>query len=340
MCFSHVHGAVFVVFFSSSSLSFPFRLYATLKYLLMQAVADIRYHHTLCVLTRPFLLKTIQSANSGSPLGPDGALIVALGRVCLTGAMRAGQLLNEMSRADTINGVTWIDIFYAYLSCLNIILALLSPETLEQDWDKGHAPPPFRQTQHVESYTVEELKNAVWGLCHIMANVEVCGTNARFAKASIELAKTTGIIGIDDPAFKTSPLPNARQMAEEQGTGTEDPDSGGDSNGKGIETRNYEMQQQQQQQQQPYYPVSGGEYQMWTLGLENENAPMDFTGILDADNQSPGGTRGAMANNSSGIQWDMVMPSAQWDDGVLNMDLSWDWPIANANAPPNYQGNL
>lgn len=79
---------------------------------------------------------------------------------------------------------------------------------------------------------------------------------------------------------------------------------------------------------------------MWTLGLENENAPMDFTGILDADNQSPGGTGGAMANNSSGIQWDMVMPSAQWDDGVLNMDLSWDWPIANANAPPNYQGNL
>ncbi|KAI8958293.1 fungal-specific transcription factor domain-containing protein [Daldinia sp. FL1419] len=151
---------------------------------------NIRYHHTLCFLSRPFLFETIQSVNGESPLGPDGGKIRALCKVCLTGAMRCGSLIISLWRAGHIDGVTWIDIYYAYMSSLDISLALLSPESLCQNEDHSE----FAKAGLIQRYTIEEMKNVVHQLCEVMSTIEVCGTNARFAKAAFEFAIALRII--------------------------------------------------------------------------------------------------------------------------------------------------
>ncbi|KAI1652860.1 fungal-specific transcription factor domain-containing protein [Daldinia decipiens] len=129
---------------------------------------NVRYHHTLCFLTRPFLFETIESVNGGSPLGPDACKIRALCKVCLTGAMRCGNLIIDLWRAGHINGATWIDIYYAYMSSLDISLALLSPDSLYQDEDQLEIAKP----ELIQSYAVEEMRDVVRQLCEVMSTIE------------------------------------------------------------------------------------------------------------------------------------------------------------------------
>ena len=139
-------------------------------------------------------------------------------------------------------------------------------------------------------------------LCCIASSAEVCGTNARFAKLTLEFSKVMGIIEADDPGFKSSPLPNARSMVgfvgsaiEDSGTSTgPESESRPGGLGAGLSERKAgpinpghqrmpyqkhqqsQSQQPQQQQQNPYYPrteiLAGGGigYPMWITG---PNAP-------------------------------------------------------------------
>ncbi|KAI1802711.1 fungal-specific transcription factor domain-containing protein [Daldinia bambusicola] len=171
---------------------------------------NIQYHHVLCFLTRPFLFKTIQSADGEIPLGPDACKIRALCKVCLTGAMRCADLVNSLWRAGRINGVTWIDIYYAYMSSLDISLALLSPDSLCQHEDQQEVSKP----QLIQSYTIEEMRTTVRQLCEVMSTIEVCGTNARFAKAAFEFAVALGII--PEESILTLGLPASESRTRER----------------------------------------------------------------------------------------------------------------------------
>ncbi|OTB04546.1 hypothetical protein M426DRAFT_152422 [Hypoxylon sp. CI-4A] len=171
----------------------------------------IRYHHTLTFLTRPFLFETIQSGNGDQALGSDATKIRALSRVGLTSAMRCGQLVMNLWRADRINGVTWIDIYYAYMCSMDISLALLCPDSLRQDEEH----PDIRKPTLIEEYTVEQMREVVKQLCNIMSIIEVCGTNARFAKAAFEFASSLGIIPVEKILSLGLPVPNTKAMAGE-----------------------------------------------------------------------------------------------------------------------------
>ncbi|RYO93131.1 hypothetical protein DL766_004821 [Monosporascus sp. MC13-8B] len=302
----------------------------------------VRYHHTLCLLARPFLLKIIESVNGGSTLGPDAAIIVGLGRICLTGAMRAADLLLEMWRANCLNGVTWTDVFYAHQASLTIILAWLSPQALEQDRDQDPSQLPFACMQHMQSYTADQMRETVRQLCHMMTSVDMCGTHARRAKVSLELAKAVGIIEPENPAFRSSPLPNARHIDDKQGTGTEDRyPTGEDVKGGSPEFKqSYAQQQQQQHRQQhqeqhpQYFPEAGAlGYPAWSgdgagapdMHSQNPSLDLDFSGALSADP--------VLASNE--MQWDMVVTAGQWNDNGLNMDMIWDTHYPNI-YPPGY----
>ncbi|KAI1134300.1 hypothetical protein F5Y05DRAFT_237607 [Hypoxylon sp. FL0543] len=166
----------------------------------------VRYHHTLCFLTRPFLFETIQSAGGGDDLGPDASKIRALSKVCLTAAMRGGQLIIDLWRAAQINGVTWIDVYYAYMSSLDISLVLLAPDSLRQD--EQH--PEIRKRELIQRHTVEEMKGVVRRLCDVMSTIDVCGTNARFAKAAFEFASALKIIPLESILSLGLPLPDSK----------------------------------------------------------------------------------------------------------------------------------
>ncbi|KAI1453145.1 hypothetical protein F4805DRAFT_385350 [Annulohypoxylon moriforme] len=183
----------------------------------------VQYHHALTFLTRPFLLETIRSSCGGESLGPDAYRVRGLSKVCLTAAMRCSELIVNIWRAGHINGVTWIDIFYAYMASLDISLALLSPDSLHQDEEH----PEISKPRLMQRHTIEEMRNAVAQLCDVMTTIEVCGTNARFAKAAFEFASALGIIPVEkalslhlqvsDPkAMTTAPYPNERDRAADQ----------------------------------------------------------------------------------------------------------------------------
>ncbi|KAI1204485.1 uncharacterized protein F4807DRAFT_330194 [Annulohypoxylon truncatum] len=175
----------------------------------------VQYHHALAFLTRPFLLAFIKSACGGEPLGPDASRIRGLSKVCLTAAMRCGDLIIELWRAGQINGVTWIDIFFAYMASLDITLALLSPESLYQDEEH----PEISKPGLIQRYTAEEMRNEVAQLCEVMTTIEVCGTNARFAKAAFEFASALGIIPVEKTLSLnlqvSDPNPKAIIMAQD-----------------------------------------------------------------------------------------------------------------------------
>ncbi|RYP15844.1 hypothetical protein DL765_005458 [Monosporascus sp. GIB2] len=283
---------------------------------------------------------TIESVHGGSPLGPDAAIIIGLGRICLTGAMRAADLLLEMWRANCLNGVTWTDVFYVHLASLTIILAWLSPQALEQDGDQDPSQLPFAYMQHMQSYTADQMRETVRQLCHMMTSVDMCGTHARCAKVSLELAKAVGIIEPENPAFRSSPLPNARHMDDKQGTGTEDRcPTGEDVKGGSPETKQGYIQQQQHQQQYQeqrpqYFPEAGAlGYPAWSgdgasapdMHSQNPSLDLDFSGVLSADP--------VLAPNE--MQWDMVVTAGQWNDNGLNMDMIWDPHYPNI-YPPGY----
>ncbi|OTB12008.1 hypothetical protein K445DRAFT_204528 [Daldinia sp. EC12] len=191
---------------------------------------NLRYHHTLCFLTRPFLFETIQSADGQNPLGPDACKIRALCKVCLTGAMRCGNLITSLWRAGHINGVTWIDIYYAYMSSLDISLALLYPDTLCQKDDQ----PEITKPHLIQHYTVEEMKETVKQLCEVMSTIEVCGTNARFAKAAFEFAVALGIIPEESIFSLGLPLPESRTTGRDKGSGEDSSGAGAAKGDRGF----------------------------------------------------------------------------------------------------------
>ncbi|KAI0596958.1 fungal-specific transcription factor domain-containing protein [Biscogniauxia sp. FL1348] len=103
----------------------------------------IRQQDTLNFLTRPFLLRAVQRSQSQSQSrfddaqgDADAAIVARLGEVCVTTAMRCGESITELFRAGFLNGVTWLDVFFAYLSSVTISLALLPPPPLSP------SPPP------------------------------------------------------------------------------------------------------------------------------------------------------------------------------------------------------
>ncbi|KAI1764849.1 hypothetical protein GGR53DRAFT_520035 [Hypoxylon sp. FL1150] len=240
----------------------------------------IRYNHALTFLTRPFLFETIQSANGEELLGPDASKIRALSKVCLAAAMRCGELIIQAWRVGQINGVTWLDIYYAYVSCLDISLALLSPEALHQ----GERHPEIHKPELMTEYTIDEMKNVVRLLCDVMSTIELCGTNARFAKAAFEFASALGIIPAERVLALRMQVPEPKQP--------KDPNEG-----KQVPQAAEDGQEIPGSQGQPMQ-VGGLDQNM--SGMPGYYPPgsmnLDYTETMD------GVPNDAMGN---GVQWDM-----------------------------------
>ncbi|XXG97996.1 hypothetical protein Hte_004312 [Hypoxylon texense] len=275
----------------------------------------VRYYHALTFLTRPFLFETIQSTHGGDePLGPDARKIRALSKICLTAAMRCGDLIITLWRAGQLNGVTWIDIYYAYMSCLDISLALLSPESLHQ----GEEHPEIRKPGLILEYTTNEMKDVVRQLCDVMTTIELCGTNARFAKAAFEFASLLRIIPAERMLSLRMQIPESKSTAAEK-----DPNEGKRTVGGWKEAQGVSRSREQEAlvdglgQGMPgmsgYYPQGGGAMNL------------DFQENLDT-----------LPNEF--VQWDMILPPAQWSGASINMDMDWVWQCPNQSWHGNHNG--
>lgn len=336
------------------------------------ALLHIRYQHTLTFLTRPFLFQVIQRCtqhnntnnNNSNNEGPHATIDASaackargLSKVSLTAAMRGGELIIRMWRAGLVNGVTWLDLYYAYMSSLDISLALLAPAAF--DWDEVHPEIPS-QGLLVQRYSAEQMRDAVRQLYFVMSHIEVCGTNARFAKAAFEFASALGIATVDDHSL---PVSAADGKAVAMGMAGEDKDMVGKNvlaemggGGKGDD-RNSNRNNNNSISSGGFCgdgsiaappPPSGTD--AFAQQNTNTNTNTNNMASLTAPGPGPGPGPGdyypttdmnldvqtdliapypQQRDEMSYVQWDMIMPPSQWNDGSLNMDLDWVWQCPN-----------
>ncbi|CAJ2510646.1 Uu.00g062710.m01.CDS01 [Anthostomella pinea] len=291
----------------------------------------IRHQDTFSFLTRPFLLRAVQSANGADRLGSEASTITTLSRVCVTSAMRCSESVLELAEVGFLNGITWVDVSFAYVACIIISLALLYPDSLTQDGGVGQIRPTLPSPELIQEYSREEMESRVKRLCQVMSSIEMCGTSARFANMAIGIAKAGGILSGERLTTERSSLPDPSRMVLDVDPNDENRSSGG------SDTRDVQGHQGHQGNQgnQAHPPHAGHGYQ---YQADASGGPHFVSGINLFPSQA-GSDLEQMLDNSMNlgvgddIQWDMVLPPSQWNDAGLNMDMDWIW-----QGPTQYQG--
>jgi proline utilization trans-activator len=115
----------------------------------------IQYHSLVILATRPCLLMII-SASSKSPVAIpypwDGVTdeanldtsngITIIARSCVFSASRLATLILILDRCHILNGLTWLDVFYAYSAAMVLLLRILwipHPSAARDDLEKEEA---------------------------------------------------------------------------------------------------------------------------------------------------------------------------------------------------------
>lgn len=97
----------------------------------------VQYHSLVILATRPYLLMLI-SASSKNPAAMPypwdestessssaGSEITLLARSCVSSASRLATLILILDRCRILNGLTWLDVFYAYSAAMVLLLRIL-----------------------------------------------------------------------------------------------------------------------------------------------------------------------------------------------------------------------
>ncbi|KAK6848799.1 hypothetical protein PG995_012632 [Apiospora arundinis] len=199
-------------------------------------ILHVVYQCALGLLSRRFLLREVEASEQGIDLGatPDGFVVTQLSRVCVTSAMRAVGLFVELWRGGAFNAICWFDVYWAYLTSMELTLRLVAPDAAlpanqsqqqqqqqrpqssatNDSQPRGSTPeeahhtwkfqPPAHQPAArslavrnrglADRPGVAELADAVRRLHDILKTVEMSGTNARFAKIANEFAKAMKLV--------------------------------------------------------------------------------------------------------------------------------------------------
>ncbi|KAK7963477.1 hypothetical protein PG988_010451 [Apiospora saccharicola] len=109
-------------------------------------ILHIVYQCALGLLSRRFLLREVEASEQGLDLSttPDGFVVTQLSRVCVTSAMRAVGLFVELWRGGAFNAICWFDVYWAYLTSMELTLRLVAP-------DAAMPPPPAPPSQSSSS---------------------------------------------------------------------------------------------------------------------------------------------------------------------------------------------
>ncbi|KAK8034183.1 hypothetical protein PG993_009178 [Apiospora rasikravindrae] len=93
-------------------------------------ILHIVYQCALGLLSRRFLLREVEASEHGIDLGAtsDGYVVTQLSRVCVTSAMRAVSLFVELWRGGAFNAICWFDVYWAYLTSMELTLRLVAPD--------------------------------------------------------------------------------------------------------------------------------------------------------------------------------------------------------------------
>jgi proline utilization trans-activator len=332
----------------------------------------VQYQKIINLLTRRFLLHEVEVIDRGESLGHDAYIIVSLGKVCVTSAMRCAQLLVEIWRARMFNGVTALDTYYAYLCSIQICLRLLEPSHTTPDenpqgvrssenWKfEAHKPrvepselqvrgdldfeleAVIAQMNFAEQYSAAQLTDIIRQIHDLLKTVPMSGFSAKCEAIASEFAKAVG--AVDGKPESTlfggrmgQDMHNVAQRMNEAPHLSQSmvlPNAPLFSNPMPPVAMEALGKPQQPFQQTPMSSGAGG----------GSNNVMDcvYSGILAPAPNSTGGTQAL--HEPPQIQWDMIQPPEEWSDrNRMFTDMAADsmsWPFQEdyqynpMNPPP------
>ncbi|KAM0807854.1 putative Fungal-specific transcription factor domain-containing protein [Seiridium cardinale] len=334
----------------------------------------IQYQKIINLLTRRFLLKEVESIDQDEGLGEEAFIIVKLGKVCVTSAMRCVRLLVDLWRVGQFNGVTSLDTYYAYLCSTQICLRLLEPSRpvpLEQAGDgradgwKFHPLEPrvgsgasqprsevdsevdtlIAQGDLIENHSAAQLTEAIREIHDLLKTVPMSGFSAKCEMISSEFAKAVGAVdGKPMSSLFGGNMGQDMNKVADNMNGVRDSSlnmslaSAPLFNGTGAPSGISSIDQQPQGFQQNPASLEPTMSLAMTTAMTSNVMDYIYSGVLDANSVG-----GVQALQQPQIQWDMVQPPEEWSErnGMIT-DLaanSWNWPFQgefpyNSMNPP------
>ncbi|GAD98034.1 hypothetical protein ANI_1_1330144 [Paecilomyces variotii No. 5] len=150
----------------------------------------IQYHNLKIQLSRPYLL-TLISSNSRDPAAvpyfwedvPSNARsrvdhVAFLARSCVTSASYISRLVLLLNSAGALNGLTWLDVFYAYSAAMTLLLRTL--------WIQN--PSSARDIMEKEKKSKDNIGSLVRELQSVLKSLPKCPTMHRFASVAENFA--------------------------------------------------------------------------------------------------------------------------------------------------------
>ncbi|KAJ9193460.1 transcriptional regulator family: Fungal Specific TF [Paecilomyces variotii] len=150
----------------------------------------IQYHNLIIQLSRPYLL-TLISSNSRDPatvpyLWEDVSSnakspvdkIAFLARTCVSSASRIADLILLLNSAETLDGLTGLDVFYAYSAAMVLILRIL--------WVPDPSSP--KDVLEAEKKSKTYIGSLVTELQNVLKLLPKCSTMQRFASVAENFA--------------------------------------------------------------------------------------------------------------------------------------------------------
>ncbi|ETS75077.1 hypothetical protein PFICI_13561 [Pestalotiopsis fici W106-1] len=326
----------------------------------------VQYQKIINLLTRRFLLHEVEAVDQGESLGQDAFVIVSLGKVCVTSAMRCAQLLVELWRAGKFNGVTALDTYYAYLCSIQICLRLLEPSRTtpvedpqgarsSEDWKfQAHKPQVepselqlrsdldfevetlITQMNFAEQYSAAELTEVIRQIHDVLKTIPMSGFSAKCEAIASEFAKALGAVDgkPESTLFGGRMGQDMHNVAQRMSEAPHLSQSISLSNAPLFSNPMPPAAMEAMgKPQQPFQQIPTA------IGANSNAMDHVYSGIL-----APSTTGGTQAAHEPQIQWDMIQPPEEWSDrnrmftDMAADSLSWpfqeDYQYNPMNQPP------
>lgn len=182
----------------------------------------IQFHYITIVATRPVLLRNIamqrKEAATGTPGTPKESTLLPVSELCVKHACQLAYLIILLDSFEVINGLSGLEIFYAYCAAMILILRLLRAP--RSDASPSTEPDP---SQAQEDDLQACLRGLVYKIQDVINRADKAGTMKRFGRVVDGFAEC-----IDKPSNNLPTMANySAYLTAQQAHGVANTNGGG-----------------------------------------------------------------------------------------------------------------
>ena len=158
----------------------------------------LSYYLAKQVLTRSYLLQRLENVLNSREGNKDQdnaheTIGAEFSRVCLASAVSSISIIRRLWSSNQLEGVAWLDLYYAYHSAIVLLVDRLTANQVGQRLPQGDDP--------TESQALLERREALTAVLTTMREIRKCKTMQLLTGLTLQLAEMTEAIRIDETAF-------------------------------------------------------------------------------------------------------------------------------------------